>query len=139
MLRHAEVLLCLLGAVAGSLWLAGSPPTSAAEDPPKKNSLNQKFMRVKLGDAKDVLQGLATEDFKMIEKGADHLRMMSQATEWNVIAGPEYLQHSAEFRRCCDELIKRARKRNIDACALAHLQLTMSCINCHQFVRSTRK
>ena len=95
-------------------------------------------MRAKLTDAQQVLEGLTTEDFSMIEKGAEHMQAMSRATDWNLITGPEYQLHSAEFRRCCEELVKRAKQKNLDACALSQLQLTMSCINCHRFVRSTR-
>lgn len=111
----------------------------AAEDPPAvKETPTQKFMRAKLTDTQKVLEGITTENYKLIEDGADHMAVMSRVQQWNVIPGPEYLQHSAEFRRCCEDLKKRAQRKDLDACALSHLQLTMSCISCHKFVRSTR-
>lgn len=122
---------CLVG-------LTGSPPPSSAEPAQPKSTPTSKFMRAKLISTQQVLEGLAIDDFRLIEKGAEQMRLMSRATEWDLVTGPEYQQHSAEFRRCCDDLIKRAKQKNSDACALAHLQLTLACINCHRFVRSTR-
>lgn len=130
--------LGLLGVAVVCGWLVNVNLTAAGKDPEVKETLTQKFMRAKLTDSQKVLEGITTENFKLIEEGANHMAIMSRAQQWTVIPGPEYLQHSAEFRRCCEDLKKRAEKRNLDACALSHLQLTMSCINCHKFVRSTR-
>lgn len=128
----------LLGMAVVCGWLGSVYLTAADKAPEAKETPTQKFMRAKLTDSQKVLEGITTENFKLIEEGADHMAIMSRAQQWSVIPGPEYLQHSVEFRRCCEDLKKRAEKRNLDACALSHLQLTMSCINCHKFVRSTR-
>lgn len=139
-MRNLIRVTCLLLVLAGgSVWLMSgsrSPVGSAAQDETKRPT--KTFMRQKLKDAQEVLEGLALEDFELIKKGADRMRHMSKATEWHVIAGPEYVQHSAEFRRCCEELFRQADKKNIDAAAMSYLHLTTTCIDCHKFVRSTR-
>ena len=128
--------LLVMAVVCG--WFGSVCLTAADKAPEVKETSTQKFMRAKLTDTQKVLEGITTENFKLIEEGADHMAIMSRAQQWSVIPGPEYLMYSAEFRRCCEDLKKRAEKQNLEACALSHLQLTMSCINCHKFVRSTR-
>ena len=138
MARQLNRLLGLLGIAVVCGWLGNVDLTAGDKKSEVKETPTEKFMRAKLSDSQKVLEGITTENFKLIEEGAEHMAIMSRAQQWSVIPGPEYLQHSAEFRRCCEDLKKRAEKRNLEACALSHLQLTMSCINCHKFVRSTR-
>lgn len=133
--RLTGVLLLLVG---GSVWLTGGVPSEPAGAQEENKRPTKVFMREKLKDAQQVLEGLALEDFEKIKQGADHMQHMSKATEWHVIAGPEYAQHSAEFRRCCEQLFKHADRKNIDAVAISYLHLTTTCIDCHKYVRSTR-
>jgi hypothetical protein len=137
--RHIQALLWPLGLVVGALFLyAASGSTAADKEPAEKKTATQTFMREKLKDAQRVLEGLATADFKLVKQGAEHMEIMSRATEWHVVEGPVYAQYSAEFRRNCEQLIKRAEEKNIDSATLAYLQLTMSCINCHKFMQGTQ-
>ena len=96
------------------------------------------FMRAKLKYAQQVLEGLATEDFKLIKQGADDMQLMSRAAEWSIVEGPIYAELSAEFRRCCEQLAERAKAKNIKGATMSYMQLTMACVNCHDFVRSTK-
>lgn len=132
--RTALLWLALAIGLAGWGWRS----TVAADKPVEKLSPTKTYMRAKLQDCQHVLEGLTTEDFKLVQKGAEHMQLMSRATEWTVIEGPVYAQLSGEFRRCCEDLIKRAKEKNTDAAALSYMQLTMACINCHRYVRSTR-
>jgi len=118
-------------------WLASGSPRTSAADEPKKTPV-QLFMEAKLTDSQDILEGLVTEDFDLIQKGAEHLQAMSKATEWHVIQGPVFAQHSNEFRRTAEKLAAVAKQKNIDGAALTYMHLTMTCIDCHKFVRSTR-
>lgn len=115
-----------------ALWL----PSHAAEEP--NDDAVRAFMRGKLDAAEDVLEGLVTEDFKLIQQGADHMRVMGKRAEWNVLKTPDYIAHSAEFQRAAEQLGKSARDEKLDAAALAYLQLTMSCINCHKHARGAK-
>lgn len=97
-----------------------------------------KFMRVKLSSSQQVLEGLVTEQFKLIRDGGQKMMLMSMAAEWQVIRGPVYEQDSAEFQDAAEQLVKMAQEKNIDGATLAYLRLTMTCINCHKHVRASK-
>src|ERR1700758_3417083 len=109
--------------------------TAARSEPP--NNVRD-FMRVKLAHSQKVLEGLATEDFDEIAANAQAMSLLSQATNWQGLQTPEYLQQSRDFRRTADALTDAAKKKNLDGAALAYVELTMKCINCHKYVRGTR-
>jgi hypothetical protein len=115
---------------------AAKPKLDAQPKLPEKTEV-QKFMREKLTASQDIVEGLVTEDYAIIVSGAERLLKMSKATEWHVIQGPIFAQHSAEFRRTVEKLIKTAKDRNIDGASLTYMHMTMTCIDCHKFVRST--
>ena len=96
------------------------------------------FMRAKLSHSQKVLEGLTTEDFDMIAKNSQAMSLLSQATNWQVLQTEEYLQQSRDFRRAADALTEAAKKKNLDGAALAYVELTMKCINCHKYVRGVR-
>ncbi len=96
------------------------------------------FMRAKLSHSQKVLEGLATEDFDMIAKNSQSMSLLSQATNWQVLQTEEYLRQSQDFRHTADVLTEAAQKKNLDGAALAYVELTMKCINCHKYVRGVR-
>jgi len=98
----------------------------------------REFMRSKLAHSEQVLGGLVTEDYELIAQHAQHLSLLSQQATWQVLQTPEYLDHSTEFRRAANRLTSAARKKNLDGAALAYVDVTMSCINCHKYVRDTQ-
>ena len=121
-------------------------PASATELAPvaaktqKKNPAQEKvsqFMQAKLDSSKQVLEGMMTEDFQQIQKGAQKLIDMSNATQWQVVEGPVFAQQSAEFRNAAKELQDYAKKKNIDGVSLSYLHLTMTCIACHKQIKKT--
>lgn len=96
-----------------------------------------KFMQAKLDSSKDVLEGLVTEDFDLIQKGTRKMIEMSNATEWQVVEGPIFAQQSAEFRNAAKEISKYAKKKNLDGASLSYLHLTMTCIACHKQIKKS--
>ena len=98
----------------------------------------QEFMRAKLDHSQRVLEGLAVEDFDMIAKHSQDLSLLSLAASWQVVQTPEYAQHSLEFRRATDAMTAAAKKKNLDGAALAYVEVTMKCVNCHKYVRGVR-
>jgi hypothetical protein len=125
-------------AAVAALGLAALPLggslTRAQEKPPTRGE----FMRQKLEDSKQVLEGLTVEDFAAIGKSARALRKLSQAAEWEVPTLPnatDYVAFTGEFQRLCDELGAKAKEKNIDGATLAYLRLTMCRVNCHKYLR----
>lgn len=110
---------------------------SQVQSEPPNNSLRD-FMRVKLSHSQKVLEGLTTEDYDMIVKNSEAMRLLSLETNWQVMQTAEYLDRSGDFRRTADALTQAAKKKNLDGAALAYVQLTMNCINCHKYVRGVR-
>ena len=96
------------------------------------------FMRLKLAHAQKLLEGIVLEDFSLIEKNAQEMSLLSEEERWQVFHTTEYLQHSQEFRRSAKAMMTAAREKNIDGAALAYMQITHNCVNCHKYVRDVR-
>jgi cytochrome c556 len=99
---------------------------------------NREFMRAKLKHSQEIIEGLALEDFNQIAKNAQQLSSLSQAMGWQVFPTEEYVVQSREFRRAVEALRNQAKEKNLDGAALAYLDVTMKCINCHKYVRKIR-
>ena len=104
---------------------------------PEANKVSE-FMRAKLTHSQKVLEALTTEDFAEMAKHSQEMSLLSQAENWQVLQTPEYRDRSTEFRRACDTLTEAARKKNLEAAALAYVDVTMKCVNCHKYVRHVR-
>jgi hypothetical protein len=129
--------LCLTGL---TIWVVAFSATKAGQPAPKRD--RSEYMRQKLNFSKDVLEGLSLEQFPLIEKNAKALRKLSEAAEWEVPTIPnatDYVALTTEFQRNADELAKQAKAHNIDGATLAYLKLTMTCVQCHKYVRYASK
>jgi hypothetical protein len=96
------------------------------------------YMRAKLTHSQKVLEGLTVEDLPLVAKHAQDLSLLSLATNWEVLQTEEYSQRSQEFQRTAGALREAAKKKNLDGAALAYVELTMKCIDCHKYVRNVR-
>jgi hypothetical protein len=131
--------LCL-GLLALACLILAWSATRAGQ--PVQKRTRAEFMREKLNFSKDVLEGLALEQYSTIERGAKALKKLSEAAEWEVPTIPnasDYVMMTTDFQRHADELVKQAKAKNIDAATLAYVKLTMSCVQCHKFIRETGK
>jgi hypothetical protein len=96
------------------------------------------LMQQKLAAAQKVLEGVALNDFGKITQNAQDLIRISKLAEWRIVKTPQYELHSNEFRRNAETLLTRAREKNLDGAALAYVELTLSCVRCHKYVREVR-
>ncbi len=96
------------------------------------------LMRKKLQHAQKILESIAVADYDKIAKHADELIVISNAVEWRVMKTPQYEVNSNQFRRAAEDLSRFARARNLDAAALSYMDLTLSCVKCHKYVREIR-
>src|SRR5579864_6130285 len=140
----AAVSVCL-----GTVWAwqafapAGHGHTAVAQKekeevrkkPAGSRAAHEALMRKKLDSARSVLEGLALEDFRLIAKGAGELKAASTTAEFNVINDGYYNAYAAKFRRTTDKMEKAAREKDLDAATLAYLDMTLSCVECHKYVR----
>lgn len=95
-----------------------------------------KFMRMKLEASQKVLAGLALEDYELIQEGAAKLEEMSSAEKWRVSNDPLFREHSVDFQRVAQRLVKNAKEEKLEAAALSWLEATMQCIECHKWSRA---
>ena len=93
------------------------------------------IMQTKLRAAQQVLAGVAQQDFEMIEKQATSLHLLSREAGWNRLQTQEYMRLSDDFRATATQLSRSAKKKNIDAVALAYVKLSISCVECHRYAR----
>ncbi len=92
-------------------------------------------MREKLALSQKLLEALAIEDFELLSTRAMKLSAMTQLETWRAVETPDYDLQSLQFRRNVDALAKAAKDRNLDAATLAYVRVTMSCVECHKFIR----
>ena len=128
MRMRTVALLLLTGIVAA--W-------SGSGDAQVKDEIRA-FMRKKLEHSQKLLEAVAIEDFDVMSRESQKLSLLSQEASWKVLQTEDYVQHSKEFRRTADAVTEAARKKNLDGAALAYVDLTMKCVNCHKYVRGVR-
>jgi cell division septum initiation protein DivIVA len=121
-----------------SISVAVVAAVAAAQNAAPQADAVADFMRAKLGHSQHVLEGLALEDYDLIARGAQELALASQASSWQVLQTEEYARQSAEFRRSCDALRSAAKQKNLDGSALAWMEVTMKCVQCHKYVRDQK-
>jgi cytochrome c556 len=109
----------------------------AQDQKPKdlKQHLSAAVMRTKLEHSKTILSGLATEDFEAIGKGAKAMGALTVLEQWIRSETTEYKAQLHVFWYANDSLARAAEAKNLDSAALAYTQLTLSCVNCHKYVR----
>ncbi len=123
--------LFAIAVVAVSLW--GTLLLSRQSDPLKT------IMQWKLEYAHNLLQALILEDFEAMDRNSKRLQRLSEASNWNVIRTHEYTRHSSEFRLAVDALKKAAQEKDIDSAALAYVEMTLQCVQCHTYVRGVER
>ena len=94
-------------------------------------------MRQKVAYSQQVLVGITLEDYGLIAKNAEKLVELSNKTNWYSRQVPEYELFLNEFRRNAQELMKAGQQKNLDAASLAYVQMTLSCVSCHKFIRQS--
>ena len=80
--------------------------------------------------------------FDLIARNARGLKSLSMASEWELPTIPnaeEYVAFTGEFQRAADDLVKKARGRNLDGATLAFNRMTMNCVDCHRYVRGVAR
>jgi hypothetical protein len=129
-MRKLLILLVFL-ATSGIL----TPLTSQAQNQEKMARL----MADKLRNAQALLEGLVTRNFTKITRSAEELAQLSKTAEWIVLRTPQYDLHSNEFRRAVETIVQKSKQKNIDGVALAYVDMTLSCVRCHDYVREVRE
>jgi len=110
------------------------PKPKEKAEPKKKLTV----MERKLKYSQQVLTGLALKDFDIIDDSSKELMTCLKDATWRINDTKEYLLHSNEFLRQIESLQKAAKKKNIDAATVAYVEMTFTCVKCHEHLRETR-
>ncbi|MEZ6125612.1 MAG: hypothetical protein R3C49_20910 [Planctomycetaceae bacterium] len=135
--------MCLAAvSVVGLLSAQVKPiPVTVDEDrklTPEETAL---IMQAKLNHSREILEGLVTHDFDAIEKAAVAMAKISLTPppDPNHVgdrSDAQVFEHfRMEFARLAGQLERHARRRELDATAYAHQNLTATCIACHDYLR----
>jgi hypothetical protein len=131
--RTIALLVLACGCVG---WIDGAtaaePPAAAEHKQPNY------WMKKKLEYSQQILTGLAHEDFTQIRQTAEAMNALSQIENWVHASRPDYRTQLSIFRDANQQLIAEAEAKDIDGAALANVQLTLSCVNCHKIVRDAK-
>ena len=136
-----KMILPLMALFVTSTLLSQEPAARSeqAKSAEATNSTEEKplsfWMAAKLEYSTAILQGLATEDFDLIKKNAEQMRLLNKVEGFVRRRNPQYRLQVENFTRVADGLIKQADNENIDGVALEFSQLTLSCVRCHQVLR----
>ncbi len=96
------------------------------------------LMQRKLVHAQKVLEGIALNDFAEIVTHSNALHDIAKEAAWKALKTPRYEIYSADFQRITENIARQAKGKNLDGAALAYVDLTLTCVKCHQHVREVR-
>jgi cytochrome c556 len=97
-----------------------------------------KVMREKLTHAQRVLEALTTSNYALLERESSALSDATKQLGWMVLKTPEYRRQSEAFVRATEDLVAAAKQRDLDLAAMHYMSLTMSCYQCHRYVKNAR-
>ena len=97
-----------------------------------------RVMRMKLTHSQRILEAILTSDFALLQRESAALARATELPGWSVLNSPEYQRQSAAFLRATRDLIEAAKERDLDAAATDYTALTMSCYQCHRYMKNAR-
>ena len=116
-------------------WNANAQPSKDA--PPAKETGT--VMERKLKHAQGLLNGLALNDFDKITREADALILARTEATWKINETEKYMRHAVAFDDQLQRIKKAAKNKNIDAATLAYVDMTLTCVKCHDTLRIQKK
>lgn len=120
--------------IVGVAALLLLPVALTAEDP-NEDKEPSFWMKQKLKYSQEALNGLAQEDYELIEKNALLMKGLNRIESF-VRQKPEgYRTQLKTFEFAVSELARNAEDKNIDGATLAFTQMAISCVNCHKELR----
>jgi len=96
------------------------------------------WMKKKLDFSKNILEGIASGDCDKIAQNAQTMRSLSKIEAFMRGRNPGYRGQLISFEMSLDEIIRQAKKDNIEGVTLGFNQLTVSCVQCHKQLRESK-
>lgn len=128
-------------AIAACTRSARTAPSRGEGGPPESRGMISAeadvipIMQAKLGYTHALLDAIALRDFLQIEASAMSLVELSEAADWQAHDTVYYRIFSDRFREAAEDVAMQSRSEDIDAVSRAYVRLTMSCVDCHSYLR----
>lgn len=130
--RRLPAVPCCVLVVAVLLVGAG------AAQGPASGPDQQPIMEAKLAHAQKLLASLAREDFAGMSASAEALLAVARR-QWMEQETPEYRAHLKNFWTVLEGVQTAAGERNLDGATIGYVQMTISCVQCHKYLRDLRR
>jgi hypothetical protein len=93
------------------------------------------FMQRKLFYSQKVLEGLCTENFTLIRENAENMRAMTDDKHFPDYKHEAYKAFMMKFQKSAKTLQEAAINKDLDGAVYAYHDVTVSCVECHRWVR----
>lgn len=103
-----------------------------------EDTARAKIMEKKLKFSKEILEAVVKEDFPEMSANAEGLLELAK-TQWIENDTPEYRSQLKDFWIVLEGLKSSAKEKNGDGATLAYVQMTLSCVKCHKYLRKSAK
>jgi hypothetical protein len=108
---------------------------SAKNKNPQADKPASSWMKLKLDYSQKILAGIAKADFDQIVQSAEGMRTLTTIEGFMRSKVPGYTAQLEFFNDANAEIIKQAKRDNVEGVTLAFTQMTLSCVNCHKKLR----
>jgi len=126
--KHVSISLAVVIALA----------TTAALVTSQTDATTKTLMKAKTGYAHRLLDAVVLEDFDVIQDQAFRLKAIAETADWHTAESPQFARETQSFIRAADRLFQAAKENNGDAAALAYMNVTLSCVHCHRYLKSSQ-
>ena len=110
----------------------------AAEPTSEPAGKSEPVMEAKLEYCRALMQALAMDDFTAISTNAYQLARVTRLAAWQRDDSPEYQADSVDFERDVYMLIEAAKKKDRHEATLAYVELSLTCVDCHEYMRTNK-
>jgi hypothetical protein len=134
--RLLAVVLGILVAVSAVVLTSVAP--SWADDEPAGTD-HDRWMAAKLVASQNIVADLTHGDFESLEENARRMQVINLLEQWmrdsEFERKSEYEGQLNSFEFATKELVRHAGDRNTEGALQAYLDMTASCVHCHELIR----
>ncbi len=120
------------------LLLILSVMVASGVEVPAQTAATGRLMQAKLAHSQKILEAILTSDFALLEQESNALGQVTKSPAWSVFYNPEYTRQSGAFLRAIDDLRDAAKGADLDGAASSYVSLTLSCFQCHRYMKNRR-
>jgi len=113
--------------------------TAAAFHAGQSDPTKEELMRVKKSYAHRLLDAVVLQDYPTIREEAFRLKAVAETEDWNISTDEVYVRNTDAFIRAADSLMKAADTKNAEGTALAYMDLTLQCVQCHRHMKESSR